>query len=127
METATLIVMLALVEYVWFTMRVGMSREKLGIEAPKTVGDERFERLFRIQMNTLEQLVIFIPATYAFAAYVSTKWVWLFGALFIVGRLMYSAAYLGDPKKRAPGMAMTLLANVALVVGVLIALARGWF
>lgn len=127
METATLIVMLALVEYTWFTLRVGLSREKLGIEAPKTTGDERFERLFRVQMNTLEQLVMFIPATYAFAAYVSTRWVWLFGALFIAGRLVYSAAYVGDPKKRGPGMAMTLLANVAMVVGVLVALAKHWF
>ena len=122
METATLIVMLALLEYTWFTMRVGFNRGKFGIDAPATSGNETWERMFRIQQNTLEQLVVFIPGTYAFAAYVSTKWLWLPGALFIVGRFLYSGEYLSKPASRAPGMAMTLLANVILVLGTLIAL-----
>lgn len=122
METATLIVMLVLVEYIYFTMRVGLNRDKLGIDAPKTTGDERFERLFRVQQNTMEQLIIFIPATYAFAIYVSETWVWLPGALFIIGRFLYSGEYVKEPKTRVPGMAMTLLANAALVIGALISL-----
>ena len=34
MEYATIIVMLALVEYIWFTVRVGGNRVKLGVDAP---------------------------------------------------------------------------------------------
>ena len=67
MEYATLIVLLALLQYTWFTMRVGMARGKYNIKAPACDGDETWERLFRVQQNTLEQLIVFIPACYAFA------------------------------------------------------------
>ncbi len=43
MEYATLIVLLALVQYIWFSMRVGMAREKYSINAPACAGDESFE------------------------------------------------------------------------------------
>jgi uncharacterized membrane protein YecN with MAPEG domain len=62
MEYATLIVLLALVQYGWFSMRVGMAREKYNISAPSCAGDETWERLFRVQQNTLEQLIVFVPA-----------------------------------------------------------------
>ena len=86
-----------------------------------------FEKGFRVQQNTLEQLVIFIPGTYAFAYYVSQKWVWIPAALFIIGRLVYSHEYLTKPGSRAPGMAMTLLANVTLVLGTLISIVLAMF
>ena len=120
MEYATIVVMLALAEYFYFTARVGANREKLEMNAPACTGNERFERLFRVQQNTLEQLIIFIPAAYTFAYYVSSLWVLVPGVLFIIGRLMYSSAYLLDPKKRGPGMIATITANLALVLGTLI-------
>ncbi len=127
MEYATIIVMLALVEYTWFTIRTGGRRGKYEIEAPATSGHPDFEKAFRVQQNTMEQLVIFIPATYAFAWYVNPLWVLVPGALFIVGRLLYSGAYLKDPKKRAPGMIMTLFANAVMVAWVLVKVALGLF
>jgi len=116
MEYATIIVMLALAEYLYFIGRVGASRTKSGVEAPACTGNETFERIFRVQQNTLEQLIIFIPATFAFAYYVSESWVLLPGALFIIGRLMYSNAYTNNPSKRAPGMIATIFTNAALVL-----------
>jgi uncharacterized membrane protein YecN with MAPEG domain len=120
MEYATIVVMLALLQYFWFTMRTGARRGKLGIEAPATSGNQDFERAFRVQQNTLEQLIIFVPATYAFAHFVSAGWVLLPGAVFIVGRFMYSSSYLKEPARRGPGMGATIIANVALIVAVLI-------
>lgn len=122
MHYATLMVLLALLQYVWFTGRVGLARGKYKVDAPACAGDERFERLFRVQQNTLEQLIVFIPATYAFAQYLSVYWVLLPGAVFILGRFLYASEYFNDPKTRTPGMAMTLLANVVLVVGALFGL-----
>ena len=119
MEYATIIVMLALLEYIWFTVRVGASRGKYEISAPATSGNKTWERAFRVQQNTLEQLIIFIPGTYAFAYYLSDTWVWVPGAMFIVGRFLYSGEYISNPDSRVPGMSLTLLANAALVVGVL--------
>ena len=100
MEYATIIVMLALLEYIWFTVRVGASRGKYEISAPATSGNETWERTYRVQQNTLEQLIIFIPGTYAFAYYLSDTWVWVPGAMFIVGRFLYSSEYISNPDSR---------------------------
>jgi len=127
MEYATLMVLLALLQYVWFTMRVGITRGKYHIDAPACEGEENWERGFRVQQNTLEQLVIFIPTSYAFAYYISSVWVLLPGGLFIIGRFLYSAEYLKDPKTRTPGMSITLLANVILLLGALFGLVKGMF
>jgi len=125
MEYATLIVLLALLQYVWFTLRVGMTRGKYEVNAPACDGDEAWERLFRVQQNTMEQLIMLIPASYAFAFYLSPVWVLIPGAVFILGRFLYSAEYLKDPKTRAPGMSLTLLANASLILGALFGLLKG--
>lgn len=120
MEYATLIVLLALLQYVWLSMRVGMAREKYNIEAPACSGDEAFERLFRVQQNTLEQLIIFVPASFAFAYFLSPVWAPILGVIFIVGRFLFAAEYVKDPKTRTLGFALTFLPNAALLIGALV-------
>ena len=127
MDHATLIVLLALLQYVWFTVRVGATRGKYNVNAPSCDGDETWNRLFRIQQNTMEQLIVFVPASYAFAIYLSELWVLLPGGAFIVGRFLYSSEYASDPKTRTPGMAITLLANAVLVLGALFGLLKAMF
>jgi len=127
MDHATLIVLLALLQYVWFTGRVGAARGKYKVDAPACDGDEAWNRLFRIQQNTMEQLIVFVPATYAFAFYLSELWVLVPGLGFLVGRFLYSAEYLKDPKSRTPGMAITLISNVVLVLGALFGLVKVMF
>jgi uncharacterized membrane protein YecN with MAPEG domain len=127
MDHATLLVLLALLQYVLFTARVGLARGKFKVDAPACEGDEAWSRLFRVQQNTLEQLIIFIPATYAFAYYLSELWVMVPGLAFIIGRFLYSAEYVSDPKTRTPGMAITLLSNVVLVLGALYGLVKVMF
>lgn len=117
MEYVALIILLALVQYTWFSVRVGIARGKYGVKAPKTTGDEAWECLYRVQENTLEQLIIFIPGMVAFALYVRPTWVLVPGLLFLVGRQLYSYEYINKPESRTPGMALTLLANAALLAG----------
>lgn len=125
MDYATLVVLLALLQYIWITARVGISRGKYNINAPACEGDESWERLFRVQQNTMEQLIVFVPASFAFAYYMNPFWVWLPGAVFIIGRFLYSSEYVKDPKTRTPGMVLTMLANVILVLGALFGLVKG--
>jgi glutathione S-transferase len=127
MANATLIVLLALIQYVWFSVRVGQGRGKYKIDAPAISGDKNFERLFRIQQNTMEQLIVFIPATFAFAYYLSPVWVLAPGITYLIGRFLFSSEYTNDPKTRTPGMALTLIANVVLLVGALFGLLKGMF
>ena len=120
MSYATIIIAIALLQYLHFTMRTGLKRNPLGVLAPKTTGSEDWERIFRVQQNTLEQLVVFVPAVIGFALFVSPLWVLLPGVLFVIGRQLYSMAYLSEPEKRGPGMALTFFSNLALVLGALV-------
>lgn len=120
MDLVALIILIALAQYVYFTLRVGAARAACGVEAPRTSGDERWERLYRVQMNTLEQLIVFVPAMMLFASYTSERWAWLPGVVFILGRQLYAWEYARDPKSRGPGMGITLLANAVLLVGALV-------
>ena len=120
MDLTALIILLALGQYVYFTLRVGAGRARYGVDAPSTSGDERWERLYRVQMNTLEQLIVFVPGMMLFASYASAAWAWVPGVIFVVGRQLYAWEYVRDPKSRGPGMGVTLLANAVLLVGSLI-------
>ena len=122
MEYAAIVVLVVLVQYLYFTIRVGAARGKYGVDAPATSGHEVFERIFRVQQNTMEQLVVFIPAMLLFAVYASATWSVVPGLLFLVGRQLYAHEYVNNPKSRGPGMGLTLLANAALVVGALVGL-----
>jgi len=120
MEYTTLVVLLALLQYIWFSMRVGMARGKYDIEGPACAGDETFERIFRVQMNTLEQLIVFVPASFAFAHFISAVWAPILGVVFIIGRFLFAAEYVKEPKTRTLGFMLTFFPNVILLVGALI-------
>ena len=127
MEYTILIILLALVQYVIFTVRVGANRVKYKVNAPATSGDEAWERLFRVQQNTMEQLVIFIPAAVIFSLYIKGAWILIPGLAFILGRFLYSLEYVRNPATRVPGMALTLIANAVLLGGGLIGVALRLF
>jgi uncharacterized MAPEG superfamily protein len=114
------VIALALCEFLFFGFAVGRARVMYGIKAPATTGNEVFERYFRVQMNTLEQLVVFVPAILLFAHYVSAAWAAGLGLLFVLGRALYFTGYVKDPKKRSLGFGLSFLPTVVLLVGSLI-------
>jgi uncharacterized membrane protein YecN with MAPEG domain len=122
MKFAAIVILVALLQYLYFTLRVGAGRAKYGVQAPDTSGNEAWERLFRVQQNTLEQLIVFIPALALFSMYLSDVWALAPGALFLLGRQLYAWEYVNDPSSRGPGMGLTFLANAGLIVGA----AVGW-
>jgi uncharacterized MAPEG superfamily protein len=116
----TIIVMLALVEYLYFGVIVAGARSRTGIKAPAVSGNADFERPFRAHQNTLEQLIVFVPAIFATAYYVSELYAVVAGLVFLVGRAVYFRAYSRDSAKRGPGFILTMLANIALLLGGLV-------
>lgn len=119
MEYSTLIILVALLQYSYFLSKVGYFRAKFEVHAPKTTGNEQWERLFRIQQNTMEQLVIFIPATYFFGIIVSADWVLLPGIVFLIGRAIYSSTYVKNPNGRGLGMILSFIPSVLMILTIL--------
>jgi uncharacterized membrane protein YecN with MAPEG domain len=120
MPYVAIVTVLALLEFFWFSVRVGKAREKFGIAAPATSGNDIFERHFRVHMNTQEQLVLFLPALWIFAYFISPLWAAGLGVVFIVGRVIYANAYVRDPKSRSLGFGMSALPTFILLAGILV-------
>ena len=120
MQLVAIVTALALIQYFVLGLRVGQARTKFGIEAPAITGHPIFERHFRVHQNTMEQLVIFLPALWLFATYVSPSVAAALGVVFIIGRAMYARAYVAEPKNRERGVVLTVAATAVLLLGGLI-------
>lgn len=120
MPYVAIVTVAALLQFFWFGWQVGVARGKYNIAAPAVSGNEMFERVFRVHMNTLEQLIVFLPALWIFAGFISPPWAAGIGVIFIIGRALYARSYVKDPKARSPGFAMSALPVLALLVGILI-------
>jgi uncharacterized membrane protein YecN with MAPEG domain len=115
-----LVMLVALLEYFGFALAVGRARYRYGVKAPATAGNIDFERVYRVQMNTLEQLIIFIPALWSFAIFISVNWACGLGALFIIGRLLYFSGYSKAAEKRSIGFGLSTLPMLVLAIGGLV-------
>lgn len=117
-----LVALLALIQYLLFGALVGRARGKYGVQAPATTGNEVFERYYRVQMNTLEMMVVLLPAMWIAAAYWSPRWVAAAGAVYLVGRLVYLRAYTRDPGSRGLGFVLSMAPISVLLVAGLVGL-----
>ena len=119
MELVAVVIGLALLEYFVFGSLVGRARVQYKVDAPAVSGHPVFERYFRVQQNTLELLVMFVPAVWLFGIYVSATWAAVLGAIYIVGRILYLRTYVADPKRRSAGFGLSILPILVMIVGVL--------
>ena len=115
-----IVTLLALLEYSILGVMVSRARLKYGIEPPATAGNPEFERYFRVHMNTLESLIVFVPALWIFSLSVNYHFGVALGLLFVIARIIYALGYLSAPAKRAPGAIATTAINAILVLGSLI-------
>lgn len=127
MEPIAIVTILALAQFILFSIQVGSLRGKHQVKAPAVNGHTEFERMFRIQQNTMEQLVVFLPALWIFGRFVNPLWGAGFGLVFIAGRFIYRAAYLKDPGARGPGFTISFLPTVIMLVWSLLAVALTFF
>ncbi|MFK8015065.1 MAG: MAPEG family protein [Gammaproteobacteria bacterium] len=120
MEWVAIVTALMLLQYIYFTVRVGKARGESGIKAPATSGDPVFERHFRVQQNTLEQLVVSVPALWMFGWFVDARIAALLGVIYVIGRFMFQRSYVADPATRGAGFLTGMLATLALLIGSLV-------
>ncbi|MGB5332755.1 MAG: MAPEG family protein [Woeseiaceae bacterium] len=127
MEATVIITILALAQFVLFGIQVGSMRGKHGIKAPAVTGHPEFERMFRVQQNSMEQLVVFIPALWIFAHLVNPLWGAGMGLVFIIGRFIYRSSYVKDPDARGMGFTITFVPTAVMLVWSLVVAVMRYF
>jgi glutathione S-transferase len=122
MQWPALITWLTLILLILLSFDVSRARGRYGVPAPRTSGNEQFERVYRVHLNTLENAVVFLPALWLGASYWRPAWAALCGAAWLIGRVWYALGYKYDPKHRSGGYVLAVAACVTLVVSA----AQGW-
>jgi glutathione S-transferase len=112
-----LVTVLAILVYFSTTWLVGRARPKYGIVAPATSGNPDFERVFRVQMNTLEWMPIFLPLLWLFAYYVGDVGAAALGLVWCAGRIVYIIGYSKAAASRGPGFGIQSIVCVVLLIG----------
>jgi glutathione S-transferase len=124
MPLVHLVIGLALAQFFFFLFAVGKARGTYKVSAPATTGNEVFERYFRVQMNTLELLVMFIPSILFFAQYFGGYIAAGLGLVYLIGRLIYFTSYVKDPKSRSIGYGLSALPVMIFIAGTIIGAIR---
>lgn len=119
-----LVTLLALLQYLAFGTLVGRARGQYGVNAPAITGHEAFERLYRVQMNTLELLVVLLPSLWLAGQYWSPTWVAGAGAIYLLGRVVYWRAYTRNPSSRTLGYALSFIPTVGLCLAALLGVVK---
>ena len=127
MNLVDLVAVLALLQLLVFGGLVGRARGKFGVKAPAVTGHEMFERAYRVQMNTMELIVLFLPALYLAAKYWSAGYAAIAGAIYIVGRTIYWHAYMSAPERREFGFVLSIGPVVVLLLASLVGNVRAQF
>ena len=112
-----LVTCLAILFYFFTGIQVSKARTAFGIKVPATSGHPDFDRVFRVQMNTLEWLPIFLPSLWLFAVYISDSYAAVLGLVWVAGRILYLTGYSQAAAKRGPGFAIQALAAIILWAG----------
>jgi len=116
-EWTTLATCAALILYIYMGVRVGGARAKYNVAAPAMSGDPIFERHFRVHLNTLEWLPVFLVSMWLFALKWDDRIAAGLGAVWIIGRIIYMTSYVKDPKSRSAGFGIQALATLVLLGG----------
>jgi glutathione S-transferase len=125
MNYVDLIAVLAIIQLIFFGVLVGRARGLYGIKAPAVSGHEMFERAYRVQMNTLELMVVFLPALFIASKYWPLAYVASVGAVYLLGRLIYWRSYVAAPASRGLGFGLSMIPILTLLIGALVGIVRG--
>jgi len=118
-KSVAIVTLVALLVYVYMGLRVGRGRTKFNVPAPAISGHEEFDRLFRVQANTLEWLPLFLVSMWLFALYWNEKVAAGVGLVWIVGRILYMTGYSKAASSRSTGFGIQALATGVLLFGAL--------
>jgi len=117
MKLTAWVTITSLLMYIWIFTRVAKARAAHSIAAPATEGPIEFLIALRVQANTVEQLILFLPLLWLCSMYMSDLIAAELGAVWVVGRLIYAFGYYRAPEKRHIGFVISSLAGAGLLIG----------
>jgi glutathione S-transferase len=113
--SAAVTVLTAMVLY--YTMFiVGRTRKTHNIWPPAMTGHPDVDRALRVQGNSVEQVVIFLPLLWVATLYFHGWIPAALGLVWCLGRVLYAVGYMKEANKRGPGFAIASLATLALLI-----------
>jgi glutathione S-transferase len=118
-QFTALVTLLSILFYFFTSIQVSKARVAFDIKAPTVSGNPDFERVFRVQMNTLEWMPIFLPSLWLFAFYISDALAAALGLVWIIGRILYLTGYSQAAAKRGLGFGIQGVAALLLWLGAL--------
>lgn len=118
------VTVITLILFFVITANVGRARAKYKVPVPQTSGDPDFERVFRVQQNTLEQLILFLPSLWLFSLFVNPFWGAGIGGVWVIGRILYAWGYYQEAQKRTLGFGINALSLIVLLLGSLVGIIR---
>ena len=121
-----LVTLLAVLVTIGLSMMVSKVRTRAGIQPPAMSGAPEVERALRIHGNTIEQIVVFLPALWLAALYFQGWTVPVAGLVWCVGRVLYAVSYMTAPSKRHLGFALTIIPTLILIVLAVIGIVSAW-
>ena len=107
----------AILVLAWTVFEVGRARGRYGIKAPAVTGHPDFERVFRVQMNTVEQSVLFFPALWLCANYFRADVAGIAGLVWVLGRVWYAIGYYRSAAARGACFTLSVLGFAGLLAG----------
>jgi len=122
MKLTAWVTIASLLMYIWTFTQVGKARSAHKVAAPATDGPIEFLIAMRVQTNTVEQLVLFLPLLWLCSMFLSDLIAAILGALWIVGRVVYAVGYYRSPDKRHIGFGISSLAGLGLLIGAVVGL-----
>ncbi len=114
-----IVTLVSLLLYVYMSLRVGQGRARFDVPAPAMHGHPDFERLVRVQANTLEWLPIYLVSLWLFALFWDSRVAAGLGVVWIIGRVLYMVGYSREAGARSTGFLIQFVATLVLLLGAL--------
>ncbi|WP_416907689.1 MAG: MAPEG family protein [Polymorphobacter sp.] len=122
---STIALALALLTFFGIAINVGRARFTWNVPAPASSGHPEFDKRYRVQMNTLEQLILLVPAVLLSAHVLGDMVTAALTFTWSIGRIIYARSYYADPAKRGPGFGLTLLPSLIMIIAAIVGAVLG--
>jgi glutathione S-transferase len=120
------VTLLAVLITIGFSILVSRVRTAKGVQPPAMSGAPEVERALRVHGNTIEQIVVFLPALWLAALYFPGWWAPIIGLVWCLGRILYAAGYMAGEHKRLIGFILTIIPTLILILLAAIGIVRAW-